>query len=66
MRDWLVSSAATEAVAAKRIWGAYADFQEWYWELKLAQGADEDEIREDPTSEVLAEMFNWRDSETPV
>lgn len=66
VRDWLVSSAATEAVAAKRIWGAYADFQEWYWELELAQGADEDEIREYPTSEVLAEMFNWRDSETPV
>ena len=66
VRNWLVSEANSEKVGAARIWGAYSDFQEWYWEKKLAEGADEEEIREYPTSELLSEMFIWNESGRPV
>lgn len=66
VRNWLVSEAGVEPVAAKRIWDRYADFQEWYWEKKLSEGADEAEILEYPTSELLQEMFNWKTLGEPV
>lgn len=66
VRNWLVSEAAADTVGATRIWGAYADFQEWYWEKKLGEGATEEEIREYPTSELLAEMFIWLNAGKPL
>jgi hypothetical protein len=66
VRNWLVSEAGVRPVAAKRIWGKYSDFQEWYWEKKAAEGADEDEIRQYPTSELLIEMFSWLDQGQPI
>ena len=66
VRNWLVSEANVQAAGAARILGAYADFQEWYWEKKLDEGASEDDIREYPTSELLSEMFNWVDLGKPV
>ncbi|UAB87462.1 hypothetical protein I5192_09365 [Ruegeria sp. SCSIO 43209] len=66
VRNWLVSEAGIAPVAARRIWGKYSDFQEWYWEKKLAEGADEEEIRQYPTSELLAEIFNWLAKGEPV
>lgn len=66
VRNWLVSEADVQAAGAARILGAYADFQEWYWEKKLDEGASEDDIREYPTSELLSEMFTWVDLGKPV
>lgn len=66
VRGWLVSEAKVEPVGARKILDAYADFQEWYWNTKLDQGASEDEIREYPTSELLSEMFRWRELGKPT
>lgn len=66
VRNWLVSEANVTSVAAKRIWGKYSDFQEWYWEKKLGEGADEEEIKQYPTSELLTEMFNWLEAGQPI
>lgn len=66
VRNWLVSESEISPVAATRIWGRYADFQEWYWEKKISEGASEEEIRIYPTSELLSEMFNWLDAGAPV
>lgn len=61
-----MSEAKVEPVGARKILDAYADFQEWYWNTKLDQGASEDEIREYPTSELLSEMFRWRELGKPT
>lgn len=66
VRNWLVAAAVAEPVAAKRIWGKYSDFQQWYWEKKLSEGADEEEIKQYPTSELLIEIFNWLDQGQPI
>ena len=62
VRNWLVSEASPAPVAARRIWGAYSDFQEWYWEKKMSEGADEAEILDYPTSELLREMLFWNEN----
>jgi hypothetical protein len=59
VRNWLVSEAGAPTIGAAKIWGAYSDFQEWYWEKKLDEGATEDEIKSYPTSELLTEMTIW-------
>jgi hypothetical protein len=59
VRNWLVSEAAAPSVGAALILGSYADFQEWYYEKKLAEGASEDEIHEYPTAELLISMREW-------
>lgn len=66
VRNWLVSEAGVDPAGTKKVLGKYADFQEWYWERKLEQGASEDEITEYPTSELLAEMFRWMESGQPL
>lgn len=66
VRNWLVSETGVQPVAARRVWAKYGDFQEWYWEKKLKEGADEAEILEYPTSELLTEMFTWRELGEPV
>ena len=62
VRNWLVSEAGIAPVGAKLIWHRFSDFQEWYWKKKLDEGADEEEIKEYPTSELLIEMFAWMDA----
>ena len=59
VRNWLVSEASATPVGAKKILDSYVDFQEWYFEKKLAEGASDDEIKEYPTSELLAAMQEW-------
>lgn len=59
VRNWLVSEAGADHVGATKIWQSYADFQEWYFKKKIAEGASEDEIREYPTAELLAAMRDW-------
>ena len=66
VRGWLVSEAAAKSVGPSRIMGAYQDFQEWYWETKLSEGASESEIKEYPTSELLGEMFKWLELGQPL
>jgi len=65
-RNWLVSEANTESVGAKRILAGYVNFQEWYWKKKTEEGASEEDIKEYPTSELLAEMFNWIERDKSV
>jgi hypothetical protein len=59
VRNWLVSEASATPVGSKKILDSYVDFQEWYFEKKLAEGASDDEIKEYPTSELLAAMQEW-------
>ena len=59
VRNWLVSEAGAAHIGASKIWQSYADFQEWYYEKKLSEGASEDEIKEYPTSELLSAMREW-------
>ncbi|MBL8577107.1 MAG: hypothetical protein JNK47_07765 [Mesorhizobium sp.] len=66
VRNWLVSEANIAADGATRIIGAYADFQEWYYEKQLAAGFSEDDIQDYPTSELLAEMKAWMIAGKPV
>jgi hypothetical protein len=44
VRNWLVSEANINAEGASRILGAYADFQEWYYEKQLAAGFSDEDI----------------------
>lgn len=66
VRNWLVSNAGTDNIGAKKILNDYADFQEWYVEMHLAAGADEDDIFEYPTSEFLDGMTKWMEEGRPV
>jgi hypothetical protein len=59
VRNWLVSEAGVTSIGAAKILAEYGDFQEWYWEKKLGEGASEEEIREYPTSELVASMKEW-------
>lgn len=59
VRNWLVSEAGTNSAGASKIWQSYTDFQEWYYEKKLAEGASKEEIKEYPTSELLGAMREW-------
>lgn len=58
-RNWLVSEAAVDADGATKIFGAYFDFQEWYYETQLAAGFSEEDIQDYPTSELLGAMRKW-------
>lgn len=59
VRNWLVSEARLELPGPTGILGAYADFQEWYYERQLAAGFSEDDIKDYPTSELLTAMLDW-------
>lgn len=59
VRNWLVSEARIAAHGASRILGAYADFQEWYYERQLAAGFSDEDIQDYPTKELLDAMEDW-------
>lgn len=65
VRNWLVSEAGAENVGASKIVGAYATFQEWYYEKQLAAGFSDDDIKDYPTSELLKAMQEWMDAGQP-
>lgn len=65
-RNWLVSEAAVALEGSARILGAYADFQEWYYERQLAAGFGEDDIKDYPTAELLTAMTEWVAAGKPV
>jgi hypothetical protein len=66
VRNWLVSEAGASAIGASRILGAYADFQEWYYERQLAAGFSEADIQDYPTRELLDAMNIWIAEGKPV
>lgn len=66
VRNWFVSEAGIAADGASRIVGFYVGFQEWYYERQMAAGFSEDDIRDYPTSELLAAMTLWVEEGRPV
>lgn len=66
VRNWLVSEAGANQVGPSKIWKSYTDFQEWYYEKKMDEGASEAEIKEYPTSELLAAMREWLELGMPI
>ncbi len=59
VRNWLVSEANAPRLAASAILGKYVDFQESYYETRLADGYSEEDIQNYPTSELLDAMKGW-------
>ncbi|MEL7429990.1 MAG: hypothetical protein AAFN43_08310 [Pseudomonadota bacterium] len=59
VRNWLYNVAETEDTGATQIRYGFADFQEWYFEKKLASGASEEDIKEYPPKEFLDGMIEW-------
>lgn len=66
VRNWLVSEAGAAPDGAGRILGAYADFQEWYYERQLVAGFSEDDIQDYPTRELLDAMNLWVTEGKPI
>jgi hypothetical protein len=61
VRNWLAmeSDLTKPLPAAKRILGAYVDFQGWHYEQQLAAGFSEEDIKSYPTPELLESMRRW-------
>lgn len=66
VRNWMVNTAGADVIGTSAIFTHYLTFQEWYVERQLASGASFDDIKEYPTSELLAAMFDWLDADRPV
>ena len=66
VRNWFVSEANIQADGATRILGAYADFQEWYYEKQLGAGFSDEDIQDYPTKELLEAMNVWIDEGKPL
>jgi hypothetical protein len=66
VRNWLVNEAGAPNVGAKLIINKYADFWEWYFEKHRAAGADDSDIKEYPTKEVLDGMMEWKAAGEPA
>lgn len=56
VRRWLSVQSGTQAIGATKIMSEYSDFQEWYWEREIANGASEEDIQEYPTIEFVRAM----------
>lgn len=66
VRNWLVNEAEAPNVGARRIINKYVDFQEWYFEKHRAAGAEDADIKQYPTSELLSGMVEWKDAGEPA
>lgn len=66
VRNWFVSEAGVAAEGATRILGAYADFQEWYYERQLSAGFSDEDIQDYPTKELLDAMKSWMAAGKPL
>lgn len=66
VRNWLVSEAGAAQLGAGKILGAYADFQEWYYEKQLADGFSEEDIQDYPTKELMGAMKSWVAAGKPI
>lgn len=63
VRNWLAQVAGGAAMAPRRILDRYEDFQAWHYELQIARGFSEDDIRDYPTFELLDSMNTWFSSQ---
>ena len=59
LRNWIVDQQGFERVEAAQVVSEYGDFQEWYWERRLSEGASEDDIRDTSTAELMRAMREW-------
>ena len=59
VRNWMVSEAGAPKIAASAIIVRYTDFQQWYYETRLAAGFSEGDIKDYPTNELLQAMNDW-------
>jgi len=66
VRNWLVSEGRIRADGAGKIVGAYADFQQWYYDRLLAAGFSPADIQDYPTSELLRGMKTWMSKGKPI
>ena len=66
VRNWLVNEAGAPNVGAKLIVNKYADFWEGYFEKHRAAGADDADIKQYPTKEVLDGMAEWKAAGEPA
>lgn len=66
VRNWLVNEAGAPNVGAKLIVNKYADFWEWHFEKHRAAGADDADIKQYPTKEVLDGMAEWKAAGEPA
>ncbi|MBO9501318.1 hypothetical protein [Brevundimonas sp. A19_0] len=66
VRDWLVGHAGAERLGRALVSGKYVAFQEWYWEMQLAAGSSEEDIREYPTGEMITAMHEWMAAGQPT
>jgi len=66
VRNWLVSEAGIVAAGSKRILGAYADFQEWYYKKQLSAGFSDEDIQDYPTAELVAAIQDWIAAGKPI
>ena len=59
VRNWLVSEAGVSIEGASTIFGAYSDFQEWYYERQIKLGFSDEDIQDYPTIELMDAMEEW-------
>jgi len=66
VRRWLVDHAHAPNIGLAAIEGKYVDFQEWYYERELVNGADEEDIKLYPTITVINAMHAWKEAGEPT
>ena len=62
---WLRRQAGAPAIGPDRILSDYATFQKWYWDIELALGASEEDIKAYPTIQMVDAMQKWVDNGRP-
>ncbi|WP_141246438.1 hypothetical protein [Actibacterium ureilyticum] len=65
VRNWLVGIGGFGSDQASKVISEYEDFQEWFLEKRLDEGANEDDLLDTPTAELLDGMLLWFDSGMP-
>lgn len=65
VRNWLVNVTDADPLGPSLIFSHYFTFQEWYWERMKSLGASDADIKEYPTSEMLAAMHMWIEAGRP-
>lgn len=60
VRNWLVTEAAVKCRdAAQRVTNAYLDFRSWHFERQTEAGFSAEDVRDQPTAELLTAMRTW-------
>jgi hypothetical protein len=60
VRNWLIQTCSAEIqVGPSRILRDYEDFQIWHYQLQLANGFSDDDIKRYPIMELMTAMKSW-------